>query len=72
MLVVGVSALAVLVLLVALLPTFVSMGFLRGTVVSAVGGRVNGTVSVGELSLGWSGPIGVRDVVIDDTAGGTR
>ncbi|MFM8783779.1 MAG: hypothetical protein ACKOFI_01130, partial [Phycisphaerales bacterium] len=71
-LVVGVSALAVLVLLVALLPTFVSMGFLRGTVVSSVGGRVNGTVSIGELSLGWSGPIGVRDVVIDDTAGGTR
>ena len=72
MLVVGLSALAVLVLLVALLPTLVSMGFLRGTLVSAVSGRVNGTVSVGELSLGWSGPIGVRDLVIDDAAGGTR
>ena len=71
-LIVGVSALAALVLLVALLPTLVSVGFLRGTVVSAVAGRVNGTVSIGELSLGWSGPIGVRDVVIDDAAGGTR
>ena len=72
MLIAGLAALAALVLLVALLPTFVGMGFLRGKVVSAVSEGVNGQVSIGELSLGWSGPIGVRDLVIDDAAGGTR
>lgn len=55
-----------------MLPTLVSMGLFRGTVVSAIGGAVHGTVSLGSLRLGWSGPLEVKGLSIDDASSGTR
>jgi hypothetical protein len=63
---------AALAALVALLPTLVSLGAFRGTVVSAIGGSVNGTVSIGSLRLGWSGPLEVTGLAIDDASTGTK
>ena len=57
---------------VAALPTLVSMGMFRGTVISYATDAVNGTVTIGSLELGWFSGVGVRDVVIDDPAHGTR
>jgi hypothetical protein len=62
----------VLLALVLMLPTLVSMGLFRGTVVSAIGGAVHGTVSLGSLRLGWSGPLEVKGLSIDDASSGTR
>lgn len=61
-----------LVALVALLPTLLSMGMFRGTIVSAAEGSVNGKVSLGALRLGWSGPLEVNGLAIDDPATGTK
>ena len=61
-----------LVALVAMLPTLLSMGMFRGTIVSAVEGSVNGKVSLGALRLGWTGPLEVKGLAIDDPATGTK
>ena len=58
--------------LVALAPTLVSSGLFRGRIIEAVGGSVNGTVSIGQVSVGWSGPLSARGVTIEDTATGNR
>ncbi len=57
---------------VAALPTLVSMGMFRGTVVSYATDSVNGTVTIGSIDVGWFSGIAVRDVVVDDPAHGTR
>jgi hypothetical protein len=62
----------VLLALVLMLPTLVSMGLFRGTVVSAIGGAVHGTVSLGSLRLGWSGPLEVKGLSFDVASSGTR
>jgi len=68
----GGALLVVLGAVVALLPTILGSGMVRHAVAGAIGDRVNGTVALQELRVGWSGPMGVRGLVIDDPAGGTR
>ena len=65
-------ALALVAALVALAPSLVSWGLFRGSILAAIGDRVNGTVSLSSLEVGWSGPLVVDGLVIDDQAGGTR
>ena len=70
-----IAAAGVVVLLMALLasaPTLVSWGLFRGTIISAVSGAVNGTVTINELSVGWFSGVRVRGFTIDDPAAGNR
>jgi hypothetical protein len=70
-----VAVAGVVVLLMALLasaPTLVSWGLFRGTIISAVSGAVNGTVTIDELSVGWFSGVRVRGFTIDDPAAGNR
>ncbi len=65
---------ALLVLLgavVALVPTIIGSGMVRGAVERAIGERVNGTVALQELRVAWSGPMAVRGLRIDDPSTGT-
>ena len=58
----------VVVLLLTLLasaPTLVSWGLFRGTIISAVSGAVNGTVTIDELSVGWFSGVRVRGFMIE-------
>lgn len=71
-LVVLAAVLALLAAVAALAPTFVSWGLFRGSILSAVGERVNGTVSLGSLQVGWSGPIVLDGLVIDHQDAGTK
>ncbi len=64
----GGVAIALLALLVAMLPTFISMGLFRGTITGELAGRVEGTVSLEGLSVGWRGPIEVKRLRVDDAA----
>lgn len=57
---------------VLLAPTLVSWGLFRGMIVGAVQDNVNGTVSIKNLRVGWSGPLAVEGLTIDDPSGGTR
>ncbi|MCE9619923.1 MAG: hypothetical protein K8R92_08435 [Planctomycetes bacterium] len=50
------SLVVVVVLLVALLPTIASMPMFRGFITDAVASKVNGKVSIGDMSFSWSGP----------------
>ena len=70
-----IAAAGVVVLLLTLLasaPTLVSWGLFRGTIISAVSGAVNGTVTIDELSVGWFSGVRVRGFTIDDPASGNR
>lgn len=66
------ALLAALVASVAIAPALVSRGLFRGRIIDAMGGRLNGTISIDQLSLGWSGPLAARGVTIEDTATGDR
>ena len=66
------TVLAAVAVLAALAPTLVTWGLFRGRILSEVGSRVNGTVSLGSLRVGWSGPLVVEGLVIDDQGGGTK
>ena len=66
------SVLVLAAIIAVLAPTLVSWGLFRGTILSAIGDRVNGTVSIASLRVGWSGPLVVDGLVIDDQAGGTK
>ena len=62
----------VMVSLVVSAPTLVSWGLFRGTIIGAVSGAVNGTVTIDELSVGWFSGVKVRGFAIDDPASSTR
>ena len=66
------GALALVLGLVVLAPTFVSWGLFRGTILGAVSGAVNGTVSVTSLDVGWFSGVDVRGFTIDDPSMGNR
>ena len=53
-----------LVLLGAVAPTLVSWGLGRGLIGDVIGRRVNGTVAIGGLELGWFGNQSVRGLEI--------
>ncbi|MCE2884940.1 MAG: hypothetical protein LW806_08590 [Planctomycetaceae bacterium] len=55
-------------LLVLLAPTLLS-GYVGDRITREVAARVNGSVSVGEVSLGWSGPQKISALAIDGGAG---
>lgn len=64
---IGVGGVVVLlVVLVALLPTFINWGFLRGTINGEISGSVNGTVTIDGLEVSWGGPLKVKKLAIDD------
>ncbi len=44
-----------LVFLAAVAPTLVNWGLGRGVIQDAIGRRVNGTVAIGGVELGWFG-----------------
>ncbi len=60
----GVLVLAVL--FVVMLPTLVNWGLFRGLITGQVSGLVNGTVVIDDLEIGWSGPLRVGSLKIDD------
>ena len=68
--VLGVSTIVLAVvaaLAVMLAPTLLS-GYVRGVIAREVGAKVEGTVSVGEVRLGWTGPLSVQALAIDGGA----
>lgn len=70
-----IAATGVVVLVMALLasgPTLLSWGLFRGTIIAAVSGAVNGTVTIDELRVGWFSGVRVRGFTIDDPASGNR
>ena len=60
-----------LVLLGAVAPTLVSWGLGRGLIGDVIGRRVNGTVAIGGLELGWFGNQSVRGLEINGADGTT-
>jgi hypothetical protein len=72
MLIAAAGVVVVVMALLASAPTLVSWGLFRGTIISAVSGAVNGTVTINELSVGWFSGVRVRGFTIDDPAAGNR
>lgn len=58
-----------LLLLVLLLPTILSTGFVRSTVVGKVNNLLNGQLQIDSWSVGWFSPVGVQGVTIKDDTG---
>ena len=58
-----------LIALVLLAPTIASLSPVRGIVVGQVNNNLNGTVSIGDYSVGWLGGINASDVKVFDKAG---
>ncbi len=63
------GVLLLIVLLVALLPTLLSTGPLRGMVLRAVNKNLNGSVQVKSWSLGWFSGFTFKEVQVADTQG---
>ncbi len=63
----GLGLLLVAALLVLLAPTLLS-GYVGDMITREVAARVNGSVSIGEVRLGWSGPQKVSALAIDGGA----
>jgi hypothetical protein len=61
--------LIVLIAFVVLLPTLVNAGIGRGLILSAIAKRINGDVSLGDLSLSWTGAQQIRGFTITDDSG---
>ena len=56
---------------IACLPLLINAGLGRGMIEGAISQHINGSASIGELSIGWFGPQAVRGLVIDDADGAT-
>lgn len=65
----GTIALALLAALVWALPMLASLPPCRDWLASQLSGRLNGTVSIADASLGWFSPIVLRDVEVRDASG---
>ncbi len=68
--VLGLSTIVLVVVaaLAALLAPTLLSGYVRGVIEREVGAKVEGTVSVGEVRLGWTGPLSVKALAIDSGA----
>lgn len=62
----GGGLLALLVLVVIMLPTFINWGFMRGTVLRVVSDQISGSVTLEGVHVSWGGPLRVERFVIDD------
>src|SRR5687767_10188970 len=62
---------ALLVALVALLPTIVSSGPVESFVVGKVNDNLNGKLHVNDLSVGWLSGVDVNGLKVDDEQGRT-
>ena len=60
--------LVVVAALAALLAPTLLSGYVRGVIEREVGAKVEGTVSVGEVRLGWTGPLSVTALAIQSGA----
>lgn len=58
-----------LVVVVILLPTILSLGVVRGAVVSNVNGAIPGSIEITGLRVGWMRDASVRGLVLRDAAG---
>jgi hypothetical protein len=59
--------LVVVILLVLLAPTIAGMGPVRSIVASQINDHVNGSVEIGDYSIGWTSGITASDVKVYDT-----
>jgi hypothetical protein len=60
---------ALVILLVAVLPTFISWGLGRGMILSTIEGSINGKVGLSGLSVGWFSPLNVQGFTVTDAEG---
>ncbi|TVQ52068.1 MAG: hypothetical protein EA377_11120, partial [Phycisphaerales bacterium] len=58
-----------LVVLAALVPTFINLGLGRGMIERAAGANLNGTVTIDDLKVRWFGPQNVRGFNVHDEDG---
>lgn len=63
------AVVALVVLLIALLPTLVSWGLGQGVIRGAIEKSINGKVGLNGLSVGWFSPLNVQGFTITDAAG---
>ncbi|HZZ43153.1 MAG TPA: hypothetical protein VFE58_09465 [Tepidisphaeraceae bacterium] len=67
---IGAAVLVVLLMiLVLLIPTIASMGFVRSIVVGKVNDNLNGKVAIDDYSLSWTGGIDANGISVSDTNG---
>jgi hypothetical protein len=61
--------LAIIMVLIAALPTLVSWGLGQGLIRSAINKSINGTVAIDTLSVGWFSPLKMHGFTITDRSG---